>query len=425
MTDFERTAEHRDRSRSQADSESFTHDVFLSHSTHDKPVVRELAERLRADGVRVWYDEWEIKLGDSIFSKVEAALQQSRVLMLCMSEHAFGSDWATLESQTFRFRDPLNKQRRFIPLRLDETSPPGSLAQFLYADWREAERNVAYPRLLEACRPSDRRPPHRPRHSKRWRRRFSRSVTLDRFAVWPSARTERWRCRARMTIRFGCGRSRAVAVCHTPVRDRETAMKKLNDGNQLVFCLNCEEKCVPLWDELEERFASDDLRQAVRGEEVHVDFAKRNESKERALVGEVISTVALAGQLSREFSVSDKGLDMEIEFNDDAGNATGQRLYLQLKSGDGHLKSRKRDDAEVFQIKDQRHVSYWMEQAYPVLLVVRNSAGEVRWMEIRDWLREATDNGNKKVTQIAFKGERFDVMSVRRWRDRVLAQKAD
>ena len=147
-----------------------------------------------------------------------------------------------------------------------------------------------------------------------------------------------------------------------------------------------------------------------------------NESKERALVGEVISTVALAGQLSREFSVSDKGLDMEIEFNDDAGDATGQRLYLQLKSGDSHLTIRKRDGAEVFQIKDQRHVSYWMNQAFPVLLVVRNSAGEVRWMEVRDWLREATDNGKKKVTQIVFEGERFDVMSIRRWRDRLLGQ---
>jgi hypothetical protein len=41
-------------------------------------------------------------------------------------------------------------------------------------------------------------------------------------------------------------------------------------------------------------------------------------------------------------------------------------------------------------------------------------------MEIRDWLRKATDNGKKKVTQIEFDGERFDVMSIRRWRDRVL-----
>ena len=59
--------EHWKHQPRHADSESFTHDVFLSHSAHDKGVVRELAERLRTDGVRVWFDEWEIKLGDSIF----------------------------------------------------------------------------------------------------------------------------------------------------------------------------------------------------------------------------------------------------------------------------------------------------------------------------------------------------------------------
>jgi hypothetical protein len=63
-----------------------------------------------------------------------------------------------------------------------------------------------------------------------------------------------------------------------------------------------------------------------------------NESKERALVGEVISTVALAGQISREFNVSDHGIDMEIEFKDDGGKATGRKLYLQLKSGDSYLR---------------------------------------------------------------------------------------
>lgn len=113
-------------------NEVFTHDVFLSHSSKDKAVVRPLAERLRADGVRVWLDEWELKPGDSIPAKIEEGLERSRVLALCMSANAFGSDWARLEAGTFRFRDPLNKERRFIPLRLDEAEIKGSLAQFLY-----------------------------------------------------------------------------------------------------------------------------------------------------------------------------------------------------------------------------------------------------------------------------------------------------
>jgi hypothetical protein len=117
-------------------ADDFKYDVFLSHSSKDKAVVHALAERLRSDGLRVWFDEWEIRPGDSIPSKIEEGLEHSRVLILYMSAHAFGSDWAQLEAGTFRFRDPLNKERRFIPLRLDDAPIKGSLAK-----------------LLEACRP--------------------------------------------------------------------------------------------------------------------------------------------------------------------------------------------------------------------------------------------------------------------------------
>jgi hypothetical protein len=133
-------------------SQQFTYDVFLSHSSKDKPVVRELAARMKKDGIRVWLDEEQIKPGDSIPAKIEEGLERSRVLVLCMSANAFGSDWAQLESGTFRFRDPLNKERRFIPLRLDDAPIKGSLAQFLYINWREADREQEYAKLLAACR---------------------------------------------------------------------------------------------------------------------------------------------------------------------------------------------------------------------------------------------------------------------------------
>ncbi len=100
-------------------TDNFRYDVFLSHSSKDKDTVRPLAERLRADGLRVWFDEWMLKPGDSIPAKIEEGLDASRVLVLCMSANAFGSDWAALEAGTFRFRDPMNRERRFIPLRLD------------------------------------------------------------------------------------------------------------------------------------------------------------------------------------------------------------------------------------------------------------------------------------------------------------------
>jgi hypothetical protein len=134
-------------------ADDFSYDVFLSHSSKDKAVVRDIAERLRADGLRVWFDDWELRPGDSIPAKIEEGLEHSRVLVLCMSAQAFGSDWAQLEAGTFRFRDPLNKERRFIPLRLDKAPIKGSLAQFLYINWQPQDRDQEYPNLTEACRP--------------------------------------------------------------------------------------------------------------------------------------------------------------------------------------------------------------------------------------------------------------------------------
>jgi small GTP-binding protein len=134
-------------------AESFAYDVFLSHSSKDKDVVRTVAESLRRKGLKVWFDEWQIKPGDNIPAKIEEGLEQSRVLVLFMSANAFASDWAQLEAGTFRFRDPLNKERRLIPLRLDKAPLKGSLAQLLYIEWTPQNRQQTYARLVEACRP--------------------------------------------------------------------------------------------------------------------------------------------------------------------------------------------------------------------------------------------------------------------------------
>ena len=74
------------------------------------------------------------------------------MLALCVSAAALAADWPQLESHTFRFKDPLNHNRRFIPLRLDNAPTKGSLAQFSYIDWRPDQREQDYPKLLEACR---------------------------------------------------------------------------------------------------------------------------------------------------------------------------------------------------------------------------------------------------------------------------------
>ncbi len=349
---------------------AFRDDVFLSHTSKDNAVVRPLAERLRADGLRVWFDEWEIqgsatKAAQS--KQIEEGLEHSRVLVLGMSANAFGSGWARLE----------------LGVKLT----------------RRAEGSGE----LEVY--------------------FDHAIPIEEKIIFSQYVHEHLLRSARDVVRL---RHYVCPHCGTPAGNREVAMKKLAEGKKDIPCVNCDDpkKRIPLWDELEELFASPKTKQTVRDLRDQSDIKLDNESKERALVGEVISTVALAGQLSREFNVSDHGIDMEIEFKNDADEATGRKLYLQLKSGDSYMRERKSDGAEIFTIKDERHVRYWMAQAFPVLLVIRDSRGEVRWMEVRDWLKRESNQGKKPVKQIVFDGERFDVMSVRRWREKVLGQES-
>ena len=118
----------------------FSYDVFLSHNAQDKPRVRRLAERLKAAGVRVWLDEWVIQAGDIIALKVDEGLEQSRVLLLCISPAALASGWVALERSTAVHRDPANAGRRFIPLLLGDCDLPDTLRRYKYVDFREESR---------------------------------------------------------------------------------------------------------------------------------------------------------------------------------------------------------------------------------------------------------------------------------------------
>jgi hypothetical protein len=135
----------------KARRKQFAYDAFLSHNAKDKPAVRELAECLKQDGLRVWFDEWVLQPGDSIPLKIEQGLEQSRTFILIMSQNAFASEWVTLERHTALFRDPTNAERRFIPLRLDDAEITDTLKQFAYIDWRQKAPDQ-YARLLTACR---------------------------------------------------------------------------------------------------------------------------------------------------------------------------------------------------------------------------------------------------------------------------------
>ena len=138
-------------------STEFRFDVFLNHNHAEKGRVRRLAERLKAAGVqmeaglRLWLDEWVIRAGDIIALKVDEGLEQSRVLLLCISPAALASGWVALERSTAVHRDPANAGRRFIPLLLGDCDLPDTLRRYKVVDFRE-ESDAAFAEVPASLR---------------------------------------------------------------------------------------------------------------------------------------------------------------------------------------------------------------------------------------------------------------------------------
>ncbi|MEE9339985.1 MAG: TIR domain-containing protein [Methylococcaceae bacterium] len=74
------------------------YDVFISHASEDKEkVVRPLAKKLESLNLDVWLDECELTLGDSLRSKIEQGLSESRFGIVILSSAFFSKKWPISE----------------------------------------------------------------------------------------------------------------------------------------------------------------------------------------------------------------------------------------------------------------------------------------------------------------------------------------
>ena len=74
------------------------YDVFISHASEDKDeVVRPLAVALLELSLSVWYDEFALRIGDSLRRKIDAGIANSRFGVVVLSEHFFSKQWPQYE----------------------------------------------------------------------------------------------------------------------------------------------------------------------------------------------------------------------------------------------------------------------------------------------------------------------------------------
>jgi len=87
-----------DFEHSTIEPEDIGYDAFISHAFEDKPkFVRSLANELEKMGFRVWYDEFELRVGDSLRQSIDKGLINSRYGIVILSEAFFSKQWPQYE----------------------------------------------------------------------------------------------------------------------------------------------------------------------------------------------------------------------------------------------------------------------------------------------------------------------------------------
>lgn len=75
-----------------------SYDAFISHASEDKEdLVRPLAENLREAGFSIWYDEFQLKVGDSLRRSIDKGLANSRFGIVILSPSFFAKNWPQYE----------------------------------------------------------------------------------------------------------------------------------------------------------------------------------------------------------------------------------------------------------------------------------------------------------------------------------------
>ena len=124
--------------------------TFLSHSSKDKPFVRELHRRLRRDGVVCFLDEKSIEWGENFVVSLERGIDECEFFVAVLSPEFVQSKWVELERTSAMADDPAGLKQKIRPLLLRPCSVPRFLKPIQLIDVSTAtlfEEN--YPRICQ------------------------------------------------------------------------------------------------------------------------------------------------------------------------------------------------------------------------------------------------------------------------------------
>lgn len=124
--------------------------IFLSHNSHDKPVVEQIALRLKDiyGQDKVFYDSWSIQPGEGIIDKMNEGLENCKFFFFFVSNNSLKSEMVKMEWQNALFK-VAQKRIQFIPIRIDNSTMPALLTQSLYIDLFSQGLDVAIRQIVD------------------------------------------------------------------------------------------------------------------------------------------------------------------------------------------------------------------------------------------------------------------------------------
>ena len=117
--------------------------AFISHNKADKEHARTLAGLLTEQGEGVWFDEWNLRPGDSLVGGIEEGLDSSDVFILIWSKAARKSKWVGTEVRATIRRRVDDESLRIVPIMLDDTPLPRLVADYLGFDLADGDTTLA------------------------------------------------------------------------------------------------------------------------------------------------------------------------------------------------------------------------------------------------------------------------------------------
>ncbi|RCW51597.1 toll/interleukin-1 receptor domain-containing protein [Halanaerobium sp. ST460_2HS_T2] len=112
--------------------------IFLCHSSEDKDFARKIAEDLIKRGAKVWIDEAEINIGDSLIKKIQEGIHNSDYLGALLSKNSIQSEWVQRELEIALNEEIEKNNVKVLPLMIEECEIPGFLSSKVYADFTES-----------------------------------------------------------------------------------------------------------------------------------------------------------------------------------------------------------------------------------------------------------------------------------------------